>query len=234
MGMDQSIAELKSKYFFMETVSEGVFHVLYEAIEKGLLKPGDRILEVEVANALEVSRTPVREATRQLVAEGLAVYSAHGSVCVREFTTKEICDYIQAMELLRNITTREAAERISRIELSRLRRVIDEIDDLPQQYPDSDECAAERFKLDEKFHFLICQAADNQYLKECYSKLDKLMKLIFQISNLAEIAKAYNSQADQERKNIYEALERRDPDEAFRLSLEHSRHVFNRLKKISE
>ena len=232
--MADSIVELKQKYFFMETVTDAVFHVLYEAIEKGILKPGDRILEVEVANTLEVSRTPVREATRQLVAEGLAVYSSHGSICVREFTLKEIYDYIQAMELLRNITTKEAAERISRIDLSRLKKIIEEIDSLPGKYPDPDECASERFKLDEKFHQYICVAADNHYLIECYDRLDKLMNVIFKTVNLQEMMRAYSREADQERKDMFEALVRHDSEEALRISLKHSQRVFDRLKKISE
>lgn len=232
--MDPSIVELKNKYFFMETVTEAVFHVLYEAIEKGILKPGDRILEVEVANSLEVSRTPVREATRQLVAEGLAVYSSHGSICVREFSMKEIYDYLQAMELLRNITTKEAAEHISRIDLSRLKKIIEEIDDLPNKYDDPEQCAIERFILDEKFHYNICTAADNHYLIECYNRLDKLMKVIFRTANLEEMMKAYSKEADQERKDMFDALVRHDSEAAWTVSLKHSQRVFDRLKNISE
>lgn len=232
--MEEKLLIIKDKYFGKETISEAVFHTLYEAIEEGVFPVGSRLLENEIAGALDVSRTPVREAIKYLINEGIVEYTMHGSICVKEFSFKEVCDMFQAFELIRIITTREAAYVIDRAHLSKIKAVLDEITSLPEKNPDEKEQAAQRYLLDEQFHYLICLATGNTYLIEFYEKITKLIKFIHKSEIYGELASASNPIANAQRDQIYEALENRDSEAAYQLATAHSKHVFIRLAALRQ
>lgn len=76
-----------------------VFHTLREAILKGELKPGERLMELQLASKLGVSRTPIREAIRMLEQEGLAVtIPAQGGRGSTGMTEKDMKDVLQIRE----------------------------------------------------------------------------------------------------------------------------------------
>ena len=94
-----------------------VFHTLREAILKGELKPGERLMELQLASKLGVSRTPIREAIRMLEQEGLAVTIPRKGAEVAKMTEKDMEDVLQIREVLDELAVSLACDNISEEEM---------------------------------------------------------------------------------------------------------------------
>ena len=85
-----------------------VFNTLREAILKGELKPGERLMELQLASKLGVSRTPIREAIRMLEQEGLAVTMPRKGAEVAKMTLKDMEDVLEVRDALEKIAEEDA------------------------------------------------------------------------------------------------------------------------------
>ena len=90
-----------------------VFENLREAIVEGRLKPGQRLMEVQLAEQLGVSRTPVREAIRKLELEGLVVMLPRKGAYVANMSLKDLIDVLEIRASLEGLAASLAAERIT-------------------------------------------------------------------------------------------------------------------------
>ena len=97
-----------------------VFNTLREAILKGDLKPGERLMELQLAAQLGVSRTPIREAIRMLEQEGLAVTVPRKGAEVAKMTLKGMEDVLEIREALDILACELACERITEEQLALL------------------------------------------------------------------------------------------------------------------
>lgn len=105
-----------------------VFHTLREAILKGDLKPGERLMELQLAAKLGVSRTPIREAIRMLEQEGLAVTMPRKGAEVAKMTLKDMEDVLEIREALDELAVRIACEKITDEQLKKLIAVKEEFE----------------------------------------------------------------------------------------------------------
>ena len=85
-----------------------VFNTLRKAILKGELKPGERLMEIALAERLGVSRTPVREAMRKLELEGLVVMIPRRGAQVANITEKDLNDVLEVRMALENLSIENA------------------------------------------------------------------------------------------------------------------------------
>ena len=99
-----------------------VFNTLRQAILRGELKPGERLMEIQLAQRLGVSRTPVREAIRKLELEGLVLMIPRKGAEVAEITIKDLEDVLQVRAALEELAVRDACEKITEEQLKELRR----------------------------------------------------------------------------------------------------------------
>ena len=99
-----------------------VFNQLRLQILHGELKPGERLMEVALAEKLGVSRTPVREAIRMLEQEGLAVLLPRRGAHVASIDNKQLEDMLEARRTLEAFTVNAACGRISRAQIEELRQ----------------------------------------------------------------------------------------------------------------
>ena len=97
-----------------------VFHTLREAILKGELKPGERLMELQLAAKLGVSRTPVREAIRMLEQEGLAVTVPRKGAEVARMTEKDMEDVLQIRRALDELAVGLACDNMTEDKLAKL------------------------------------------------------------------------------------------------------------------
>ncbi len=102
-----------------------VFHTLREAILRGDLRPGERLMELQLAAKLGVSRTPIREAIRMLEQEGLAVTMPRRGAEVAKMTLKDMEDVLEIREALDELAVRIACTRITDEQLKKLSEVKD-------------------------------------------------------------------------------------------------------------
>lgn len=105
---------------------ERVREALRERILTGVLKPGDRLVERELAEDLGVSRVPVREAIRSLEAEGFLVVQSPRRVVVRQLARVDVEELFDVREALESLAAGLAAERAGKPELRRLERLLAE------------------------------------------------------------------------------------------------------------
>ena len=100
-----------------------VFNTLREAILKGDLKPGERLMELQLASNLGVSRTPIREAIRMLEQEGLAVTTPRKGAEVAKMTLKDMEDVLEIRDALDELAVRIACQKITDEQLKQLEDV---------------------------------------------------------------------------------------------------------------
>ena len=99
-----------------------VFNTLRKAILKGELKPGERLMEIALAERLGVSRTPVREAMRKLELEGLVVMIPRRGAQVANITEKDLNDVLEVRIALENLSIENACARMTEEQLAELKK----------------------------------------------------------------------------------------------------------------
>lgn len=149
---------------------EVVFNTLREAILTGKLQPGERLMEIQIAETLGVSRTPVREAIRKLEIEGLAVMIPRKGAEVAKITKKQLRDVLEVRKALEELAVQLACERISKEEIEELERAHEEVIKMAQE-----QNLMEIVRADVHFHQVIYHAADNERLLQILYNLRQQM-----------------------------------------------------------
>ncbi|WP_371539756.1 GntR family transcriptional regulator [Streptomyces sp. NBC_00466] len=157
-----------------EPESERVTRQLRDDILDGVRKPGSKLVERELAAQIGVSRVPVRDALRVLVAEGLVTPRPRTWAVVREFTPTDIADVNEVREALEVMTFRLAAQRGDRDGIERLRSNLDE--ELAAARS-GDAVRARRAAAD--FHETVTSMAANELLTELEGTLRSRMRWLF-------------------------------------------------------
>lgn len=147
-----------------------VFNTLRQAILRGELKPGTRLMEIQLANKLGVSRTPIREAIRKLELEGLVLMTPRKGAEVAEITEKNMLDVLEVRKALEELAAKLACDRISKEQIEEMRRI-------QKIFADSLGKAdvTEIAEADERFHDVIFAATDNQRLVTLLNNLREQM-----------------------------------------------------------
>ena len=147
-----------------------VFNTLREAILKGELKPGERLMELQLAAKLGVSRTPIREAIRMLEQEGLAVTMPRKGAEVAKMTLKDMEDVLEIREALDELAVKIACDKISEKELQKLLEVKD-------QFENSTKTGDVKMiaEMDVKFHDVIFESTGNPKLVTLLNNLREQM-----------------------------------------------------------
>ncbi|MBS3984093.1 MAG: GntR family transcriptional regulator [Selenomonadales bacterium] len=190
-----------------------VFEHLRAAIISGALKPGERLMELQLAEDMGVSRTPVREAIRKLELEGLVSMVARRGAYVSDLSIRDIAETFEVRAALESLAAGLAAERIVPEELEQLERVLVEIGTCEQQG------TIERMvELDEEFHALLFAATRNSRLSQIISNLREQIAR-FRRSSLSTPGRI--KAVFQEHKSIVEAISDRNSSLAQALAREH-------------
>ena len=179
-----------------------VFNTLREAILKGDLKPGERLMELQLASKLGVSRTPIREAIRMLEQEGLAVTTPRKGAEVAKMTLKDMEDVLEIRDALDELAVRIACQKISDEQLRQL-------EDMKELFEKSTQTGNVKkiAEADVTFHDVIYEATGNP-------------KLVTLLNNLREQVYRYRVEYIKDPKNyptliaeheaILESLKNRD------------------------
>ena len=175
-----------------------VFNTLRKAILRGELKPGERLMEIQLANKLGVSRTPIREAIRKLELEGLVLMIPRKGAEVAQITEKNMQDVLEVRKALEELSVQLACERITAEQVEEMKMAAEDFRKVLKSGN-----VTKIAEADVKFHDIIFAATNNQRLitllnnlreqmyrfrveylkqKECYPQLleehDKLIALI--------------------------------------------------------
>lgn len=149
-----------------ETVAAQVQRRLEEAIYSGQLKPGQRLIEADLAEALQVSRASFREALRLLQSKGLVVNTHRRGTFVAELSANDVRDLYNLRLVLEVFAIRHAAEHRDDLLLNRLQELVG---DLHQRAVRRDHLGI--VDLDLEIHRAICAATGNRKLLEMWGDL---------------------------------------------------------------
>lgn len=147
-----------------------VFTTLRQAILKGELKPGERLMEIQLADRLGVSRTPIREAIRKLELEGLVNMVPRKGAEVAKITEKDLNDVLEVRCALEELAVELACEKITKEEIQELRVAMSEF---KKAIIDKDVTASA--EKDVEFHDIIFHATHNDRLVQMLNNLREQM-----------------------------------------------------------
>lgn len=190
-----------------------VFDYMKEAIISGEFKPGERLMEVQLASRLGVSRTPVREAIRKLELEGLVIMVPRRGAYVSDLSQKDILEVFEVRTALEGLAASLAAERMSNEEIHMLSEIMERFR----------ECVDEGdqngiIEADTEFHNLIFQTTRNDRLIQIYSNLQEQLKR-FRKKYLEAYKRPNKLVPEHER--VLEAIKKRTPETARKAAERH-------------
>jgi len=204
------------------TRSEHVYRRLRDAIQQGEFKSGHRVMEIEIADWLKVSRTPVRDAIRRLESEGMLEHEPRIGLVVVRLDRQAVMELYVMRETLEGTAARLCARHAADMEIQDLvdlvereRQIQGNLEALPGH--------------NKRFHQAIHRGAHNRYLEKSLAAINDLGLLGSPLMSLPHRAQA----AVAEHAQIVEAVQRRDPDAAEEAARKHVRAAQReRLKRL--
>lgn len=147
-----------------------VFQTLRNAILKGELKPGERLMEIQLAQKLGVSRTPVREALRKLELEGLVIMIPRRGAIVADITVQDLNDVLEVRQALEELAVRKACDSATDEQLKALKQAANDF----KRCTESEDLLG-CVEADMEFHEIIYAATNNKRLQQMLLNLREQM-----------------------------------------------------------
>lgn len=208
---------------------------LRDMLLKGILKPGERVSELQLAQRLGISRTPAAKALAQLREEGLLEATPSGGYIVAKFSEFDVFDAVELRGTLEGLAARIAAERgVPSPIIGQMQKCADQLDTVVAAIePGSD--LSEFIRLNDQFHELLMQCTQSTVIKR---SLERVRSLPFAAPNaFVEPLARQNPQiqfrlmiANEQHHAIIEAIQNREGARAAALTLEHSRAALRELR----
>jgi len=166
-----------------------VYNQLKELIISGKLKPGERLMEYEIAKSLNISKTPIREAIRELSKEGLIIHESRRKLTVVDFTEKDIREILTLRAELESIAITIAIPRFTDKDYLELEKRIEE---LHQREDQKDFLDVRRIDI-ERIHSFMVEMSGNTRLIQMWKVLASQMMVLFQAVELKSKNHGYST-----------------------------------------
>jgi DNA-binding GntR family transcriptional regulator len=197
-----------------QTTSEAVAAHVRAEIQRGVLLPGTRLRQGEVAGRLGVSTTPVREAFQQLQAEGLLRTDAHRGAVVFRATSEDVREAYEIREVLECLAIEKAMPKITPERVAELEGILDQMDAVPDD--------REWVELNHRFHHRQYEASGRKRLVSILTNLrDASSGYIHMVIYGARLS----GRASAEHRQILDAIEARDVERAQEAIVRHLHHT---------
>ncbi len=201
-----------------------VFQTLRAAILRGDLKPGERLMELQLAAKLGVSRTPIREAIRMLEQEGLAIMIPRKGAVVAQMTEKDVDDVLQIRRALEELAVRLSCHNMSSADLRKLALARDRFNEMTKTENIQDIATA-----DMNFHDIIYEASENPKLQNLMTTLREQVYR-YRVEYLKD-PRVYPSLIV-EHEQLYEAIQRQDEEDAAEIISRHLQNQTDGVKRV--
>ncbi len=216
--MNEFGKDFESNYLPLRDV---VFHTLRQSILTGELKPGERLMEIHLADKLGVSRTPIREAIRKLELEGLVTMIPRRGAEVAQITEKNLKDVLEVRRALDALAVELACDRIDEEGLARLKAACDHFEEETRKGN-----ANRVAQADVALHDIILESGGNDKLIQMISNLSQQMYR-YRLEYVKD--ESHYEQLISEHRQIYEAICRRDKEGGARAM---KTHIDNQEKAV--
>lgn len=210
-------------------VRDKAYEALKEAIIRGRLRAGQRLVEAQLAETLNISRTPLREAILKLQSEGFVQRLSSGGAQVTPLSADEIRHLYAIREVLEGLAARDAAERITDEQLERLDQLTRELEAI-EASTDLERVA----RVGEQFHRIVLEASGNrqlaEHLRQLRGQIQRYRYLTIQVVGRGRAAAG-------EHAALLEVLRKRDSAEAEKVARWHIRQAWqsmiSRLREVN-
>jgi DNA-binding GntR family transcriptional regulator len=201
-------------------LSERIAETIRTNILKGVIKPGERLVEPKLSEQLGISRTPIREALRHLESEGFIEIIPRRGAIVTEITDKDVDEIFVIKIKLESLSAKLATTRLSMDEIFRMK-------ELASKVSDGSPRVGQMVNWNSEFHDTFIRNCGNERLIKILSSLQQQFKraTVFSFSETGrtkEVAKEHH--------DIIEAMEKRDADSVEKLVEKHIRNGWEFIK----
>ncbi len=188
------------------SISDKAYEALSSLIITQRLKPGERLIEEQLAKEMGISRTPLRDAINRLAKDGLVIIEPRKGASVKAFKIEDVMEIYDIRMALEGLAARLAVERLEGKDLKRLREKFDSQD------------ARVLVKADTELHELIIRSCGNEKLMGILENLNTHIQL-FRVAGYGSQVRSEHATADHIK--IVEALMQQDGRRAEKLVREH-------------
>lgn len=195
--------------------ADSTYRRLKDMIQRGELKPGDRMREIDLAERLDVSRTPIREAIGRLASEGLVELAPSRGVMITRLDKQQVRELYALRESLEGTAAALAAQAASADEMSNIEGLLKILERKGLSTGDL-------ARHNRAFHAAIHEAAHNRYLANALAQLSDSLALLPGTTFQAE---GRAVEAGREHRDMLKAISARDADKAERLARLHIRNA---------
>jgi DNA-binding GntR family transcriptional regulator len=191
----------------IRTLSDQIADQLRQAILAGHLKPNQRLVEQEIAETMETSRGPVRDAIKLLENEGLVVRQSHRGTFVAELDLKDVEEIYTLREALESLALKYAIMNATEEQIHELERLVDIMNNLAQQ----DYSQIDATDIDLEFHHTLCKISGHKRVMATWEALSAQIRLLLLKHRLWDPSDL-RVRAVEWHLRIVEAIKKRDVD----------------------
>ncbi|HSR44559.1 MAG TPA: GntR family transcriptional regulator [Acidimicrobiia bacterium] len=220
-SMEPVVANARSISDARRTTHELVLELMRDKILAGELPSGSRLVQSDLAEMMEVSTTPVREALRDLASEGLVRFDPHRGAVVQELSLLEFKEIYEVRMLLEPMAIRKAVERVTPEHLERLERL--------HQLMLEETSPARWVQFNREFHMGIYETSLSPRIAGIIRTLQDASVMYV---GVALEAPSLLSEANEGHGAILTAIQNRDPEAAAEATLGHLRSSMNAFDSV--
>lgn len=195
-----------------------------ERIWSGFYKPGDRVFETQLSKELEISRSPVREAIRSLVNEGLLVIDSKSTITVYEPSLEDVLNIYECRRALESLAVISSAKLATDEQLNILEKILFDTQKAIKESNDE-----KIVKCNVEFHEEIIKISGNSMLKKL---LENLQSLTYYYRSLNIQGENRASTILQGHMEIFKAIKEKNPQKAAQKFEEHTQEDLENIIKI--
>lgn len=200
-----------------KSLQERTYLALRASILSGEIAPGERLIETQLAKKLQVSRTPVREAIKQLQRETLAIADKNGGIRVMTISVIDARQLYDCRIALEELAVREVCRVATELQISKIGEWVDKAEALLAKGFSPDK-SSQMLEIDYQFHLAIVESSGNKWLVYLLDRVFDKMKL------LRVQTTKYNPRVLEirsEHRQVYQAIAQKDAEKAVTLIGEH-------------
>ena len=190
-----------------KTAAADAYELIRERILEGAYQPHEYIRESAVAAELKISRTPVREALRELISEGWLEAIPHAGARVVEWTHRDACEVFEIRLVLEPLAVAAACQHIDGVQLQHLKQLALQMEKLVRDMPQAVDVRNEVSKLNHEFHRILIESSGNQRLSQLLSNIvpNSVIR-----RNMGQYKREHLQRSMQHHAEILQALEARN------------------------
>ena len=211
----------------MSKSRDKAYETIKQAVLDGTFQPGERLIESKLVDLVGVSRTPIREAIKQLSADNYLVTKPNSGVAVAKWSDQELEDVFKLRAMTEGMIARRAAEKISNGQVENLKACTDAIDSLLKSGPPFN--IPQFLQENATFHETIQAAADSLILSQMLARLIS-PPIVYQVAHSFTAAELTRSNSHH--REIIDSMIAQDGDWAYHAMQSHVMSAYNRLRKI--